>query len=89
MRPRWLHLLLFALLLFASIVALRLFLGTIAGLVLAISMLAVRILWTLYRWTEACTILLWSFTGELSERFAEARENRLVAKESRHATRLL
>lgn len=89
MKPRWLHLLLFAALLFAAIVALRLTLGTIAGIVLAAVILIVRLLWFLYRSTETFTIRLWSLTGEMAGHIEDARQSRSIAKESRHATRLL
>jgi hypothetical protein len=89
MKPRWLHLLIFTSLLFASIVALRLALGTIAGIMLAAVILVVRLLWFLYRSTEAFTITLWSLTSEMAERIENAHQSRTIAKGSRHATRLL
>lgn len=89
MRPRWLHLLLFALFLAASVAILRFSLATAIGMVLALVLLAARLLWFLYRLAQACTTALWSLSGELAERFEEARQDRAAAKEARHAARLL
>ena len=89
MRPRWLHLLLFALFLVATAAALRFALATVVGIAAGALILAARLLWFLYRLGETCTILLWSLSGDLTDRFAAYRQARAADREARHATRLL
>lgn len=89
MKPRGLRILLFATFLIFSIVALRLALGTITGVVVVLTLLIVRLLWIFYRAAEAFAVTLWSISEEIAERIEDALHRRAMQKESRHATRLL
>jgi hypothetical protein len=89
MKPRALRILLFATFLILSIAVLRLALGTIAGVVVMLTALIVRLLWIVYRAAEAFAVTLWSISEEVAERIEDALHRRAMQKESRHATRLL
>jgi hypothetical protein len=89
MKPRWLHLLLFVLLLLALTTVLRLTLHTVPGLIALAGICAARLLKFLYQSMEMLVIALWDVSASIAERVQESRERRASGKEERHAARLL
>lgn len=89
MKPRWLHILLFAVFLLTAILTLRFALRTMPGLVVLAGVLLVRLLWFLYWGMHMLTVTLWDASASLAEAIQDARDRHAEAKEARHAARLL
>lgn len=89
MKHRWLHLLLFVLLLLAVTTVVRLALHTALGLIAIAGICAVRLLKFLYQSIKMFVIALWDVTASIVERAQESQARRVSGKEEQHATRLL
>ncbi len=89
MKPRWLHILLFAVVMIVAVTALRFALGTFPGLAVLATVLVIRLLGFLYQAMHALTTTLWDATGTIAGRIRDDRERRAAQKEARHAARLL
>jgi uncharacterized membrane protein len=89
MKPRWIQTLLFTMLLLIVVTALRFALATKPGLVVLAAVLVGRLLRFLYESMHVLTVTLWDTSASAAEAIQMARERRAVAKEARHAARLL
>jgi hypothetical protein len=88
MKPRWLRLLLFIVLLLAVVFVLRLTLHTVPGLIGVAGVCVIRLLYFLYRSMQALITVLWEVSAVIAERIQESRVPGASEKESPHATRL-
>jgi len=89
MKPRWLHLFFFSVLLLAVTVVLRLALHTWPGLAALVGGLVFRLLWFLYQSMQALVIALWELSAGIVESLQESRARSASEKEVPHAARLL
>lgn len=89
MKPRWLRLFLFSVLLLAAMIVLRLALHTAPGLLAFAGICAVSLLYFLYRSMQVLVIALWEVSAGIVERIQESRERGASQKEAPHAARLL
>jgi ABC-type methionine transport system permease subunit len=89
MKPRWLHLLLFVVLLLAVIAILRSTFHTAPGWSALAVICVVRLLLFLYRLMRALVIALWNLSAGIVESIQESRARRVSGKEAPDAARLL
>lgn len=89
MKPRWLHLFFFIVLLLAVTAMLRLTLHTGPGLIALAGGLVFRLLWFLYQSMQALVIALWELSAGIVVSLQESRARRASGKEAPDAARLL
>lgn len=88
MKPRWLRLLLFIVLLLAVVLVLRLMLHTAPGVIGVAGVCVIRLLYFLYRSMQALITVLWEVSAVIAERIQESRVPDASEKEVPHAARL-